>query len=88
MAREGTAPERRIGASLLSTSAPLHESLRVRSDSMPRKRTDCSFCGKGKDDVRIIAGPNVWICDECVQLCCDIFWPDEAFPWSASETHG
>ncbi|MDR2197442.1 MAG: ATP-dependent Clp protease ATP-binding subunit ClpX [Coriobacteriales bacterium] len=30
----------------------------------------CSFCGKSQDMVRkIIAGPNVFICDECVQLC-------------------
>ena len=47
--------------------------------SMPRKRTHRSFCGKGPADVRIMAGPNVWICDECVQLCCDAFWPDEVF---------
>lgn len=51
--------------------------------SMARKRTDWSFYSKGQDDVRIIAGPNVWICDECVELCCDIFWPDVDFPWSA-----
>jgi hypothetical protein len=49
---------------------------------MPRKRTHCSFCGKGQDDVRIVAGPNVWTCDECVQLRCDVFGPDEVFPWS------
>ena len=49
---------------------------------MPKKRTYCSFCGKGPDDVRIVAGMNLWIYDECVQLCCDIFWPDEVFPWS------
>lgn len=51
------------------------------------KENRCSFCGKGQDDVRIIAGPNVWICDECVQLCCDVFWPDEALPWSAPGSH-
>jgi ATP-dependent protease Clp ATPase subunit len=33
-----------------------------------------------RGEVRIIAGTNVWICDECVQLCCDVFWPDEAHP--------
>lgn len=49
--------------------------------SVATKRTLCSFCGKGQADVRIVAGPNVWICDECVQLCCDIVWPDERFPW-------
>ena len=33
----------------------------------------CSFCGKGQDEVRkLIAGPTVYICDECVELCNDI----------------
>ena len=33
----------------------------------------CSFCGKHQDQVeRIIAGPNVYICNECVQLCNEI----------------
>lgn len=33
----------------------------------------CSFCGKGQDDVqRLIAGPGVYICDECVALCNEI----------------
>lgn len=33
----------------------------------------CSFCGKGRKEVRkIIAGPLVYICDECVGLCSDI----------------
>src|SRR5438477_2997562 len=33
----------------------------------------CSFCGKSQNDVRkLIAGPNVYICDECIQLCNDI----------------
>jgi hypothetical protein len=33
----------------------------------------CSFCGKGPADVaRLIAGPNVWICDECVRVCYQI----------------
>jgi hypothetical protein len=30
----------------------------------------CSFCGKSQEDVRtLVAGPGVFICDECVQLC-------------------
>ena len=34
---------------------------------------DCSFCGKGQHEVRkLIAGPTVYICDECVELCVDI----------------
>ncbi len=33
----------------------------------------CSFCGKGQNDVRkLIAGPTVYICDECVNLCNEI----------------
>ena len=43
-----------------------------------RKGTDgkilyCSFCGKSQHEVRkLIAGPSVYICDECVELCNDI----------------
>lgn len=33
----------------------------------------CSFCGKSQDEVRkLIAGPSVYICDECIQLCNEI----------------
>ena len=33
----------------------------------------CSFCGKSQHEVRkLIAGPTVFICDECVELCTDI----------------
>jgi ATP-dependent Clp protease ATP-binding subunit ClpX len=39
------------------TSGPLH----------------CSFCGKSQDEVpKLIAGPSIFICNECVQLCSDI----------------
>ncbi len=38
-----------------------------------KKTVKCSFCGKSQDSVRrIIAGPGVYICDECVGLCCNI----------------
>ena len=37
------------------------------------KELSCSFCGKGQKEVRkLIAGPAVYICDECVELCNDI----------------
>jgi ATP-dependent Clp protease ATP-binding subunit ClpX len=37
----------------------------------------CSFCGKNQDEVRkLIAGPTVFICDECVELCKDIIRED------------
>ena len=29
----------------------------------------CSFCGKRENEVRLIAGPGVCICSECVQTC-------------------
>ena len=44
---------------------------------MPSNETtdklSCSFCGKSQDDVKkLIAGPSVYICYECVYLCNDI----------------
>jgi len=52
---------------------------------MNRKKTGsptdlaCSFCGKSQVDVqRLIAGPNVYICDECVGLCNDIIAQEHA----------
>src|SRR5699024_3416533 len=33
----------------------------------------CSFCGKGQEQVRkLVAGPGVYICDECIELCTEI----------------
>ena len=38
-----------------------------------KKQLQCSFCGKGQNQVRrLVAGPNVYICDECVALCQEI----------------
>ncbi|MFV0518080.1 MAG: ATP-dependent Clp protease ATP-binding subunit ClpX [Aminipila sp.] len=37
------------------------------------KQLKCSFCGKPQDQVRrLVAGPGVYICDECIELCQDI----------------
>ncbi len=37
------------------------------------KKISCSFCGKSQDEVqRLIAGPNVYICNECIKLCTEI----------------
>ena len=37
----------------------------------------CSFCGKQRSEVRkLIAGPNVYICNECVELCREIVQED------------
>ncbi len=50
---------------------------------MPKKDENilkCSFCGKGQDEVKkLIAGPAVYICNECVELCNEIM-ADELFP--------
>ena len=50
---------------------------------MARETIRCSFCGKRQDQVsRIIAGPNVYICNECVSLCSGII-QDEFDPMTA-----
>ena len=44
-----------------------------RKDSGKYGNLFCSFCGKNQDEVRkLIAGPSVYICDECIELCNDI----------------
>jgi ATP-dependent Clp protease ATP-binding subunit ClpX len=51
---------------------------------MPRKESPgeilrCSFCGKSQDEVKkLIAGPTVYICDECIELCNDIILEEGA----------
>ena len=38
-----------------------------------KRQLKCSFCGKNQEQVRrLIAGPNVYICDECIELCSEI----------------
>jgi ATP-dependent Clp protease ATP-binding subunit ClpX len=48
----------------------------------------CSFCGKSQHEVRkLIAGPSVFICDECIELCNDIIRDEaQAEPASANRT--
>ena len=46
--------------------------------SSSEKTLYCSFCGKSQHEVKkLIAGPSVFICDECIELCTDIV-QDEA----------
>ena len=40
----------------------------------------CSFCGKQESQARLIAGPGVYICSDCVQACCDLLREDEYSP--------
>jgi len=45
----------------------------------------CSFCGKGQDEVKkLIAGPAVYICDECVDLCNEIISEELEVPGTTS----
>jgi ribosomal protein L37AE/L43A len=46
-----------------------------------RRQYSCSFCGKPKEAVhRLIAGPGVYICDECITLCNEIIAKEEHMP--------
>ena len=57
---------------------------------MDKPTLKCSFCGKSQEQVkRLIAGPNVYICDECIELCNEIleeefsiFKKEDADQWS------
>ncbi len=49
----------------------------VEKQNGPEKLLYCSFCGKSQHEVKkLIAGPSVFICDECIDLCNDIIRDD------------
>jgi hypothetical protein len=73
----GAPPSRRT-LNVRSFTRPL-DMVRLRRSGIRRPQADpdfvamCSFCGKRRDQVeRLVAGPGVFICDECVRLCVDI----------------
>ncbi len=44
----------------------------------PTDQFFCSFCGKNQKEVKkLIAGPSVYICNECIQLCSEILEDEE-----------
>ncbi|HHW00570.1 MAG TPA: ATP-dependent Clp protease ATP-binding subunit ClpX [Clostridiaceae bacterium] len=50
-----------------------------------KKQLKCSFCGKSQEQVkRLVAGPGVYICDECIELCSEII--EEEFEESKADT--
>jgi hypothetical protein len=50
-------------------------------------QVNCSFCGKPSPAVaKVIAGPGVYICNECIQLCNDILKEEEQAPSSPPGT--
>jgi ATP-dependent Clp protease ATP-binding subunit ClpX len=56
-------------------------------NSGPEKLLYCSFCGKSQHEVKkLIAGPSVFICDECIDLCNDIIRDDTGGTETAKPT--
>ncbi len=63
--------------------------LRVAAKVVVMTDLQCSFCGKQQDRVkRLIAGPGVYICDECVQLCQEILAEEHGGEAESTPTGG
>jgi hypothetical protein len=64
-----------LSAKIEAAAAPASQersssSAGTQNDPAPPKTLYCSFCGKSQHEVqKLIAGPEVFICDECVNLC-------------------
>ena len=54
----------------------------------PEELLCCSFCGKSQNDVRkLIAGPGVYVCNECIDICNEIIHDDERTETSSVRTN-
>jgi ATP-dependent Clp protease ATP-binding subunit ClpX len=54
----------------------------------PEELLCCSFCGKSQNDVKkLIAGPGVYVCNECIDICNEIINDDEQTENSGARTH-
>ncbi len=54
----------------------------------PEELLSCSFCGKSQNDVRkLIAGPGVYVCNECIDICNEIINDDERTDAISTRTH-
>ncbi len=61
----------------------------MKKKTSDRERLHCSFCGKEQDSVkRLVAGPGVYICDECIELCNEIIAEESDTDRSVSTTTG
>lgn len=50
------------------------------------KKIHCSFCGKDQDTVsKLIAGPNVFICNECIGICNEILKNENPEPSTSGQ---
>jgi ATP-dependent protease Clp ATPase subunit len=71
-AERAGSPERTT-EDLPAQPAPADDDEEVTAERKPPDEQRCSFCGMEKTDVaRLINGPMVYICNECVELCEDI----------------
>jgi hypothetical protein len=68
-----------LSAKIEAVAAPRSpSSAETQNDPTSPKTLYCSFCGKSQHEVqKLIAGPEVFICDECVDLCNGIVEPDD-----------
>ena len=58
------------------------------TDNGDDKLLYCSFCGKNQNEVRkLIAGPSVYICNECIDLCNDIIKEEIAETKEVDDEH-
>ena len=70
-------PDNLDPAVLTAVCLPLEHATARRRDPDPAASI-CSFCGKGRPQVQaLFAGPNVYICSECVALCADAVAGDD-----------
>src|SRR5262245_53515705 len=54
----------------------------------PEELLCCSFCGKSQNDVKkLIAGPGVYVCNECIDICNEIINDDERAESSTARTN-
>src|SRR3982751_2872428 len=54
----------------------------------PEEILRCSFCGKSQNEVKkLIAGPGVYICNECIDICNEIINDDEQTATTTTRTH-
>jgi len=68
---DASKPPERTTADL--PAQPLPDDEDVTAEKKPPDEMHCSFCGKLKTEVaRLVTGPTLYICDQCVELCEDI----------------
>jgi hypothetical protein len=75
---------------------PTLDDLKAELPPKPKKKSSkkeptlyCSFCGKSQNDVwRLIAGPGVYICNECIAICAEMILdgPEVIEMWFSRET--